>query len=380
MISSYHCKACLSCNWWLTWWVSSKTAFSSINILPSTRLQIYTFTHLQIRLSKRVELQLHNSPHTHTQIISPPPYTEVLTHRPRLKVLILEAPLLLVEMIILHILQHHLVVGVKQNVTGCTRGSVLRIIHCGGTQNDHIIVSHWQHALKSLDRSLGPYIYNKKTGGSDTWWPQTSPQRILPRWASGAPHTSPYTSAHRCRDLRHWGESQKNWIIFSYKRCRTAAHHLNCCSTHLPVLGRSPWTPRSHTSPRSPLSRGCTLQSTARWPAPCFGRCRWSPRCCRASRPSGKRSGKHTHAIKKTSDDGMSSTGKPEKEKERQRRATNLVRLLLVVDEIFLHVKQRFVVVHVLDKVGVIRVLLQEGVGGRHSLLHVIELCGRREC
>lgn len=51
------------------------------------------------------------------------------THRPRLEVDILEAPLLPVETIVRYILLHHLVFGVKQHVTGCTRSSVLHIVH-----------------------------------------------------------------------------------------------------------------------------------------------------------------------------------------------------------------------------------------------------------
>lgn len=47
----------------------------------------------------------------------------------------------------------------------------------------------------------------------------------------------------------------------------------------------------------------------------------------------------------------------------RQRWVTNLVRLLLVVDEVLVHVEQSLVVVHVLGQVGVSGVLLQEGVG-----------------
>lgn len=130
------------------------------------------------------------------------------------------------------------------------------------------------------------YIYNKKTAGSDTWWLQTSPQRSLRRWVSGAPRTSPYTSARQCRDLH---KKQTN-VIFLSKMCwREAA--LERLSSHLPGWDRSLWTPRSHMSPRSPLSSPCIVQSTAWWPAPCFGRCCWSLRCCKASRSSGKHSG-----------------------------------------------------------------------------------------
>ncbi len=56
------------------------------------------------------------------------------------------------------------------------------------------------------------YIYNRKTAGSDTWWLQTSPQRSLRRWVSGVLHTSPYTSAHQCRDL-----SKKQTLFSSLK-------------------------------------------------------------------------------------------------------------------------------------------------------------------
>lgn len=69
---------------------------------------------------------------------------EVLTHRPRLKVTFLEAPLLPVKAIVRYVLLHHLVFGVKQHVTGCTRCSVLYVIHCKVSQNNasYINVSH----------------------------------------------------------------------------------------------------------------------------------------------------------------------------------------------------------------------------------------------
>lgn len=53
---------------------------------------------------------------------------------------------------------------------------------------------------------------------------------------------------------------------------------------------------------------------------------------------------------------------------------THFVWLLLVVDEVFLHVEQRFVVVHVLGQFVIIWVLLQEGVGRCHRFLQVVEL------
>lgn len=49
------------------------------------------------------------------------------------------------------------------------------------------------------------YIYNRKTGGSDTWWLQTSPQKSLRRLVSGALHILPYISALQRRDLREAG-------------------------------------------------------------------------------------------------------------------------------------------------------------------------------
>lgn len=45
-----------------------------------------------------------------------------------------------------------------------------------------------------------------------------------------------------------------------------------------------------------------------------------------------------------------------------------------MVDEVFLHVQQRFVVVHVLGQLVIIWVPFQEGVGGCHRLLQVVEL------
>lgn len=56
-------------------------------------------------------------------------YSFCFTHRPRFKIIIVEAPLLPVEPIIRHILLHHLVFGVEQHVTCCTRSSVLYIIY-----------------------------------------------------------------------------------------------------------------------------------------------------------------------------------------------------------------------------------------------------------
>lgn len=52
-----------------------------------------------------------------------------VTHGPGLKVALLQPPLLPVEAIILHILQHHLVFRVKQQVTGRTWSSVLHVVH-----------------------------------------------------------------------------------------------------------------------------------------------------------------------------------------------------------------------------------------------------------
>lgn len=72
------------------------------------------------------------------------------------------------------------------------------------------------------------YIYNRKTGGSDTWWPQTSPRRSPPRWESGSPHTRPYSSGRPCRDLREEAEMRgANRVSV----CRTGVWkrpHLTC--------------------------------------------------------------------------------------------------------------------------------------------------------
>lgn len=54
--------------------------------------------------------------------------------------------------------------------------------------------------------------------------------------------------------------------------------------------------------------------------------------------------------------------------------ATDFIRLLLVVDKIFIHVKQALVVVHVFGQIGLLWVFLEEGVSCRHSLLHVVKL------
>lgn len=61
--------------------------------------------------------------------------------------------------------------------------------------------------------------------------------------------------------------------------------------------------------------------------------------------------------------------------------STDLIRLLLGVDEIFLHIKQRLVVVHVLGQRRILRVLLQEGVSCCDRFLHVVQLQkNRAEC
>lgn len=57
---------------------------------------------------------------------------------------------------------------------------------------------------------------------------------------------------------------------------------------------------------------------------------------------------------------------------------TYFIRLLLLVDEIFLHIEQRLVVIHVLGQVGISWVLLQEGVGRCYSLLQVVKLGNNR--
>lgn len=59
-----------------------------------------------------------------------------VTHRPRLKVSLLQPPLLPVEAVILHVLLHHLIFRVKQHVTGRARSSVLRIVHWKRIQKD----------------------------------------------------------------------------------------------------------------------------------------------------------------------------------------------------------------------------------------------------
>lgn len=131
------------------------------------------------------------------------------THRPRLKVLFLQSPLLAVEVIVLHILQHHLVFRVEQQVAGCARSSVLYIVHCEKIAKYHVLTLHYiRRPVRSGCLCRASYIYSRKTGGSDTWWLQTSPRRSPRRWVSAAPHISPDTSAHQCRDLRETPETK----------------------------------------------------------------------------------------------------------------------------------------------------------------------------
>lgn len=57
-----------------------------------------------------------------------------VTHRSRLEVALREAPLLPVEAIVRYILQHHLVFGVKEHITGCARSSALYVVHWEETE------------------------------------------------------------------------------------------------------------------------------------------------------------------------------------------------------------------------------------------------------
>lgn len=120
-----------------------------------------------------------------------------VTHRPGLKVSLLQPPLLLVEAIILHILLHHLVFGVKEHVTGRARSGVLHVVHCKRSGEEVNAAGK-----PGVGGVCGTYVYNRKTEGSDTWWRQTSPQRSPPRWASGSPHIRPCSAEHLRRDLR----------------------------------------------------------------------------------------------------------------------------------------------------------------------------------
>lgn len=173
-----------------------------------------------------------------------------------------------------------------------------------------------------------------------------------------------------------WSMSSPDFIlsriwVFTYPNNHISRFLLRLLCTHLPVWGRSPWTPGSRTSPRSRLSTDCRSQSTAWWPAPCAERWHWSLQCCRASHSSG------THSEVKSAwtwiwchTDWRRTTV----------LGTNLVWLFLVVDEILLHVEQRLVVVHVLGQVRVTGVLLQEGVGCCYGLLHVVVLWRNTYC
>lgn len=82
------------------------------------------------------------------------------------------------------------------------------------------------------------YIYNRKTGGSDTWWLQTSPQKSLRRLVSGALHIWPYISALQRRDLREAGE--RTWVtqavIFSSKAYWTQSVFFLTCQGGIEVF------------------------------------------------------------------------------------------------------------------------------------------------
>lgn len=103
-------------------------------------------------------------------------------------------------------------------------------------QKDHKItrvkaVSHrWlsQAGIQSNSLCHSSYIYNRKTGGSDTWWLQTSPRRSLQRWVSGAPRNSPYISAHLCRDLSETTNKLLSYLKHSELKPPTVCSLLTC--------------------------------------------------------------------------------------------------------------------------------------------------------
>lgn len=145
-----------------------------------------------------------------------------MTHRPRLKVAVLESPLLPVEAIVLHVLSHHLVVGVEQHVTGCARSGVLHVVHWRRgyritRDKNTVTVEDYKAGASRFCRS---YVYSRRTGGSDTWWRQTSPRRSRQRWASGSSRRRPYTSARPCRGLRGGEKVRKThlWCFSSDPR------------------------------------------------------------------------------------------------------------------------------------------------------------------
>lgn len=137
-----------------------------------------------------------------------PPKTglQASTHGARLKVAFLEAPLLPVEAIVRDVLLHHLVLGVEQHVTGRTRCRVLHVVHCEKRREEPQVKQKQREASLMQDALVVPtYVYNRRTGGSDTWWPQTSPRRSLRCSASGGPRIPPHTSAPRRTDLGEGG-------------------------------------------------------------------------------------------------------------------------------------------------------------------------------
>lgn len=67
---------------------------------------------------------------------------------------LLQPPLLPVEAIILHILLHHLIFGVKQHVTGRARSGVLHVVHCKRLREEVNVVEWWGVGLSAADALL----------------------------------------------------------------------------------------------------------------------------------------------------------------------------------------------------------------------------------
>lgn len=83
-----------------------------------------------------------------------------VTHGPRLKVALLQPPLLPVEAIILHVLLHHLIFRVKQHVTGRARSSVLHVVHWNTLRNS-ISAVHKPRSRRPSSASALTFIIGK---------------------------------------------------------------------------------------------------------------------------------------------------------------------------------------------------------------------------
>lgn len=80
------------------------------------------------------------------------------THGPRQEVALLQAPLLPVEAVVLHVLLHHLVFGVEQQVAGGAGRGVLHVVHCSHKRSVRLSQSELKH-LKLAMRSLTTLVF-----------------------------------------------------------------------------------------------------------------------------------------------------------------------------------------------------------------------------